>query len=80
MNKFIALLTKEKGKTAMNKWKKDAIVRALYYVHKKLGQFVFHAYSLTSLNKDLSVLLKDINILTSSSVKYKNNGHNFPEN
>ena len=50
----------------MNEWKKDAIVRALYYVHKKLGQFVFHAYSLTSLNKDLSVLLKDINILTSS--------------
>ena len=28
----------------------------------KLGQFFFHAYSVTCLNKDTSVLLKVINI------------------
>ena len=38
---------------------------------KKLGQFFFHTYSLTCLNKDTSVLLK---------VKCKNNGLNYFKN
>ena len=64
MKKFIALLTNGKRKTAMNEWKKynSVILRALYSVHKKLRQYFFHTYSLTSLNKDSSVLLKVINI------------------
>ena len=49
MKKLIALLTKGKGKTAINEWKNDnsVILRTLYSVHKKLGQFFFHTYSLT---------------------------------
>ena len=38
---------------------------------KKLGQFFFHTYSLTCLNKDTSVLLKG---------KCKNNGLNYFKN
>ena len=64
MKKFIALLTKEKGKTATNEWKNDGtgILRVYAVYMKKLGQFFFHIYSLTCLNKDASVLLKVINI------------------
>ena len=43
---------------------------ALDIVYKKLGQFFMHTYSLTCLNKDTSVLLRVINIWTSSEVKY----------
>ena len=37
MKKFIALLTKEKGKTTMNDWEHDDsnIFRALFNVYKK---------------------------------------------
>ena len=68
MKKFVALLTKEKGKTAMSEYENDDcdIFRALYGAYKKLGQFCFHTYSLTCLNKDTSILLKVINIWTSS--------------
>ena len=46
----------------------------LYTVYvKTLGQFFVHTYLLSSLNKDTSVLLKVINIWTSSLVKYKRN-------
>ena len=39
MKKFIALLTKEKGKTAMNEWENDDadILRALYSVYRNLS-------------------------------------------
>ena len=49
-------------------WENDDfdVLRALYSVYKKLGQFVLHTYSLTCLNEDASVLLKVINIWTSS--------------
>ena len=52
MKKFIALLTKEKGKTAMNDWEHDDsdIFQALYNVYKKLQQFFYHTYLLTCLN------------------------------
>ena len=62
MKKFAALLTKGKN-PATNEWENDnlEILRALYSVHKKLGQFFFHIYLLTCLNKDTSVLLKVIN-------------------
>ena len=38
MKKFVALLTKEKGKTAMNEWENDDsdILRASYSVYKKI--------------------------------------------
>lgn len=46
----------------------------LYTVYvKTLGQFFVHTYVLTSLNKDTSVLVKVINIWTSSLVKYQRN-------
>ena len=50
MNEEIHCITnKGKRKTAINEWKNDnsVILRALYSVHKKLGQFFFHTYSLT---------------------------------
>ena len=64
MKKFVALLTKEKGKTAKNEWENDDsdILRALCSAYKKTGQFFFHIYSLTCLNKDASVLLKVMTI------------------
>ena len=50
----------------------------LYTVYiKKLGQFFFLTYSYTCLNEDISVLLKVMNIGTSSKVRYKNNALNF---
>ena len=52
-----------KGKTVKTEWENVTdFLRALYSLYKKLGQFFFHTYSLTSSNKDTSVLLKDINI------------------
>ena len=48
----------------MGKLDDSDILRALYSIYKKLGQFIFHTYSLTCLNKDTTVL---------SKVKYKNN-------
>ena len=53
----------------MNKWENDDfnILLASYIVYiKKLGQLFSHTYLLTYLNKDISVLLKVINISTSS--------------
>ena len=52
MSKFVALLTKEKGKMAMNEWENcnSDTARALYIVHKKLRQFFYHTYLLTCLN------------------------------
>ena len=41
---------------------------------EKLGQFFFHTYLLTYLNKNTPNLLKVVNIWTSSKVKYKSNG------
>ena len=54
MEKLVALLTKEKGKMVMNEWENDEpdILQALYSVYKILGQFFFHTYLLTCLNKD----------------------------
>ena len=66
MNEDIALLTKEKSKTTTNKWGNADILRAWYSVYKNLGQFFFHTYSLTCLNKNTTVLVKVINICTSS--------------
>ena len=57
MKKFLALLTKAKGKTAMID--DSDILWALCSVYKR------NIYSLTCLDKDTSVLLKFINILTS---------------
>ena len=57
MKKFVALLTKEKGKKE-KLW-------ALYSGYKKLRQFFFNTYLLTNLNKDTPNLLKVINIWTS---------------
>ena len=50
MNEEIPWIT-NKGKTAKNEWGYDDsdFLRALYSVHKKLGQFFFHTYSLTCL-------------------------------
>ena len=43
MKKFVALLTKEKGKTGMNKWENDVsdIVQSLYSTYTNYGQFFF---------------------------------------
>ena len=43
MGKFVAFLTKEKGKTAMNEWKNDdsEILWALYSVYKKIRTILF---------------------------------------
>ena len=56
MKKLVALRTKEKGKMAMNKWENDDSedFQALYSIFEKLGQYFFHIYSLTCLNKDIS--------------------------
>ena len=57
-----------KRKMTKTEWENDDfdILRALYSVYKKLGQFLLDTYSLTCLNEDASVLLKVINIWTSS--------------
>ena len=56
MKKLVALRTKEKGKMAMNKWENgdSEDFQALYSIFEKLGQYFFHIYSLTCLNKDIS--------------------------
>ena len=66
MKKFVTLLNK--GKTAKNEWENDDsdILWAYCSVCKNLGQLFFHTYLLTCLNKDTSLLLKVINIWTSS--------------
>ena len=54
-----------KGKMAKNEWENLMILTffELYTVYiKKLGQFFFHTYSSSCLNKDTSVLLKVQNI------------------
>ena len=68
MKKFVALPTTKKGKTGMNEWENDDLTFfELYTVYiKKSGQFFFNIYSLNCLIKDSSILLKVINILTSS--------------
>lgn len=47
----------------MNKLENNdsGILRALYRGYEKLGQFLFHVYSLTSVNKGTSVLLNVTN-------------------
>ena len=41
-----------KGKTVKTEWENVTdFLRALYSLYKKLGQFFFHTYSLTSSNK-----------------------------
>ena len=66
MNEEIYYIT-NKGKTAKIEWENDDsdFLWALYSVYKKWGQLLFHIYSLTSLNKDTSALLKVIHIWTS---------------
>ena len=67
MNKELHCIT-NKEKAAKNEWKNDDsdILRASYSFYiKKIRQLFFHTYSLTCLNKDTSVLLKDKNIWTS---------------
>ena len=65
MKKFVALL---KGKLVMSEWENDDsdILWALCNVYKILGKFFRHTYLLTCLNKDTQVLLKVLNIWTSS--------------
>ena len=47
MKKFVALQTKEKGKTAMNEWENNDsdILRALYSVYKRIMTIFFHTSS-----------------------------------
>ena len=49
MNEEIHYITNDR-KTAKNEWENDDsdFLRALYSVHKKIGQFFFHAYLLPS--------------------------------
>ena len=52
MKKFVALLTKEKGKTAMNEWENDEsdILWSSYIVYKKIKTILF-LYLLVNLFK-----------------------------
>ena len=52
MKKFVALLTKEKGKTAMNEWVNDEsdILWSSYIVYKKIKTILF-LYLLVNLFK-----------------------------
>ena len=52
MKKFVALLTKEKGKVAMNEWENDGsdILRALYSVYEKITT-ILSPYLLVNLFK-----------------------------
>ena len=61
MKKFVALVTKEKGKTAINEWENNDSdkLRALYSIF-------FQNYLLTCLKQDIPNLLKVIDIWTSS--------------
>ena len=61
MKKFVALVTKEKGKTAINEWENNDSnkLRALYSIF-------FQNYLLTCLKQDIPSLLKVIDIWTSS--------------
>ena len=56
-----------KGKTAKNESENDDsdFLQALSKVCRKTGWYFFHTYSLTSSNKDTSVLSKVINTRTS---------------
>ena len=70
LKKFVALVTKEKGKMTVNKWENDDsdILWALYSVYKK-------RYLLVNLFKQRYIsFVKVINVWKSSSVKYKRNG------
>ena len=51
MNEEIRWIT-NKRKMTKTEWKNDDfdVLRALYSVYKKLGQFLLHTYSLTFLN------------------------------
>ena len=50
----------------MQKFDDSDFLRPLYRgIYKKLGQFFFHTYLLTCIDKDTSVLLKVINLWTS---------------
>ena len=60
MTEEICCIT-SKGKIAKNKWENDESFFELYSVYKKLGQFIFHNYFETCLNKDTSFLLKVLN-------------------
>ena len=64
MKKFVVLLTKEK-RLRMNR---KMMTLTFFKTILSLGQFFFHTYSLTCLNKDSSLLLK---------LKYKDSGLNF---
>ena len=62
MNEEIRCITNE-GETAENERENDSdFLPALYIVYKKLGQFFFILYSLTCLNKDISIQLQVISI------------------
>ena len=64
MKKFVAFITREKQTKNECENNDSNFLRILQIVYKKLGQFFFHTYSLTSLKKDTSVLclLKVTNI------------------
>ena len=67
MKNFVPLLTKNKGKTATNGKTITVTFFRLYTVYiKTLKQFLLHSCSLTCLNKDTSVLLKNKNYLNKS--------------
>ena len=60
MKIFVALLTKEK--ILNGKMMTLDFFRALYNVYRNQDDCFFHTYLLTCLNKDISVLLKFMNI------------------
>ena len=59
MNKFVALLAKEK-RLRMNGKIISAFRRALHNACKKLGQFFFGTYSLTCLKRKTSAVLFEV--------------------
>ena len=63
MNEEICCII-NKGETAKNYWKNydSNFLQPLYCVYKKLEQFFFNTHLLIFLKKDISVLLKVINI------------------
>ena len=62
------IFNKGKTKNGYEWMEKDdpVVLQAWYSVHNKIGQLFFHTYSLTSSNKDSSVLLKVKNIWVGS--------------
>ena len=66
MKKFVALLTKEKGKMAINEWENDDsdILWALYSAYKKIRKIIF-PYLLVN-------LFKQRHISSMKSYKYLN--------